>query len=125
MRISDWSSDVCSSDLPLRAFVPLCESSFSFSFAPSRETKMAPSAQPNLTLTSIARSIARMTAFDDWRTRSPSYDETHDALAQSVRRFVAREIAPHIDRWEAEGELPRELPRKDRKSVGEGKSGSE
>src|SRR3546814_15303379 len=75
MRISDWSSDVCSSDLPLRAFVPLCESSFSFSFAPSRETKMAPSAQPNLTLTSIARSIARMTAFADWRTRSPKSEE--------------------------------------------------
>src|SRR3546814_3021977 len=37
------------------------------------------------------------------------YDETHEALAQSVRRFVAREIAPHIDRWEAEGELPRDL----------------
>ena len=49
-----------------------------------------------------------MTAFDDWRARSPYYDETHEALAQSVRRFVAREIAPYIDRWEAEGELPRD-----------------
>src|SRR3546814_11039989 len=54
-----------------------------------------------------------MTAFDDWRARSPYYDETHEALAQSVRRFVAREIAPNIDRWEAEG---------DRKSVVSGKS---
>jgi Acyl-CoA dehydrogenases len=53
-----------------------------------------------------------MTAFDDWRARSPYYDDTHDALAQSVRRFVEREIAPHIDRWEAEGELPRELHKK-------------
>ena len=53
-----------------------------------------------------------MTAFDDWRARSPYYDETHEAVAQSVRRFVAREIAPHIDRWEAAGELPRELHRK-------------
>ncbi|WP_425514783.1 acyl-CoA dehydrogenase family protein [Aquisediminimonas profunda] len=50
--------------------------------------------------------------FDSWRARSPYYDETHEALAQSVRRFVAQEIAPHIDRWEAEGELPRELHRK-------------
>ena len=50
-----------------------------------------------------------MTAFDDWRARSPYYDETHEALAQSRRRFVTREIAPHIDRWEAEGELPRAL----------------
>jgi acyl-CoA dehydrogenase len=50
-----------------------------------------------------------MTHFDDWRARSPYYDESHAALAQSVRRFVAQEIAPHIDRWEAEGELPRSL----------------
>ena len=50
-----------------------------------------------------------MMDFDAWRARSPYYDETHEALAQSVRRFVEREVAPHIDRWEAEGELPREL----------------
>lgn len=53
-----------------------------------------------------------MTAFDDWRARSPFYDETHEAVAQSVRRFVAAEVTPHIDSWEAEGELPRELHRK-------------
>lgn len=53
-----------------------------------------------------------MTNFDEWRARSPYYDETHAALAQSVRRFVAQEIAPHIDRWEAEGELPRALHKK-------------
>lgn len=53
-----------------------------------------------------------MTYFDDWRARSPYYDESHDALAQSVRRFVDQEVAPHIDRWEAEGELPRDLHRK-------------
>ncbi|QXQ05418.1 acyl-CoA dehydrogenase family protein [Sphingosinicellaceae bacterium] len=53
-----------------------------------------------------------MTVFDDWRARSPYYDETHEAVAQSVRRFVAAEIAPNIDRWEAEGELPRDLHRK-------------
>jgi len=53
-----------------------------------------------------------MTAFDDWRSRSPFYDETHEAVAQSVRRFVATEVAPNIDRWEVEGELPRALHRK-------------
>jgi acyl-CoA dehydrogenase len=53
-----------------------------------------------------------MISFDDWRARSPYYDETHEALAQSVRRFVEREVAPHIDRWEAEGELPRDLHKK-------------
>ena len=50
-----------------------------------------------------------MTGFDLWRARSPYYDETHEAVAQSVRRFVEREVAPHIDRWEVEGELPRSL----------------
>ena len=50
-----------------------------------------------------------MTGFDQWRARSPYYDETHEAVAQSVRRFVEREVAPHIDRWEVEGELPRSL----------------
>ena len=53
-----------------------------------------------------------MSIFDDWRARSPFYDETHEALAQSVRRFVAREVAPHIDAWEVAGELPRDLHRK-------------
>lgn len=53
-----------------------------------------------------------MTIFDEWRARSPFYGESHEALAMSVRRFVEREVAPHIDRWEAEGELPRDLHRK-------------
>ena len=50
-----------------------------------------------------------MTGFDRWRARSPFYNETHDAVAATVRRFVEREVAPYIDRWEVEGELPRSL----------------
>jgi acyl-CoA dehydrogenase len=50
--------------------------------------------------------------FDQWRARSPYYSETHEALAQSVRRFVEREIAPFIDQWEIDGELPRALQKK-------------
>jgi acyl-CoA dehydrogenase len=50
--------------------------------------------------------------FDAWRARSPYYDESHDALAHSVRRFVDTEVAPHIDAWEEAGELPRELHKK-------------
>ena len=53
-----------------------------------------------------------MIDFDEWRARSPYYDETHEALAKSVRTFVEREVAPHIDRWEEEGELPRALHKK-------------
>ena len=52
------------------------------------------------------------TQFDQWRARSPYYDESHEAVAQSVRRFMAREVLPNIDRWEAEGELPRSLHKK-------------
>jgi acyl-CoA dehydrogenase len=50
--------------------------------------------------------------FDDWRARSPHYEESHDALAASVRRFVESEVAPYIDVWEDAGELPRDLHRK-------------
>ncbi len=53
-----------------------------------------------------------MRLFEDWRARSPFYDETHEAVAQSVRRFVEREVMPHIDQWERDGELPRSLHRK-------------
>jgi acyl-CoA dehydrogenase len=53
-----------------------------------------------------------MTLFDDWRRRSPYYDETHQAVAESVRRFVEREIAPNIDAWEDARQLPRDLHRK-------------
>ncbi len=53
-----------------------------------------------------------MRFFERWRATSPFYDESHEAVAMSVRRFVASEVAPHIDRWEEAGELPRELHRK-------------
>ena len=50
--------------------------------------------------------------YDQWRARSPHYDDTHEAVADTVRAFVAREIMPHVAKWEAAGELPRELHRK-------------
>ena len=50
--------------------------------------------------------------FDQWRARSPHYDESHEAVCDTVRAFVAREITPHVDKWEAAGELPRDLHRK-------------
>ncbi|MCA3255537.1 MAG: acyl-CoA dehydrogenase family protein [Alphaproteobacteria bacterium] len=53
-----------------------------------------------------------MTMFDDWRARSPYYNETHEAVAQSVRRFIEREVMPNIDAWEDARELPRELHKK-------------
>jgi len=43
---------------------------------------------------------------------SPFYTEEHEAFRAQMRRFVAQEVAPHIEQWEAAGELPRELHRK-------------
>ena len=50
--------------------------------------------------------------FDQWRSRSPHYDESHEAVCDTVRAFVAKEITPYVDEWEAAGQLPRELHRK-------------
>ena len=41
--------------------------------------------------------------------RSPHYTEEHDALRDTVRKFVARHITPHVDAWEAAKSFPREL----------------
>lgn len=43
---------------------------------------------------------------------SPYYNAEHEALRGQVRRFVEKEIVPHLERWEAERQLPRELHRK-------------
>ncbi len=40
------------------------------------------------------------------------FTEEHQLLRASVRRFVEREIKPHVDRWEEEESFPRELYRK-------------
>lgn len=53
-----------------------------------------------------------MNLSDKWRATSPFHDETHEAVAQTVRRFVEREAAPHIDRWEAERAIPRDVLRR-------------
>ena len=37
------------------------------------------------------------------------FNEDHEAFRDTVRRFIAREIAPHHDQWETDGIVPREL----------------
>ncbi len=37
------------------------------------------------------------------------FDESHQQLREQARRFVAREISPHIDSWEEAGSFPRDL----------------
>lgn len=51
-------------------------------------------------------------SFEAWRTRSPFYDESHEAIASAVRRFVDREAIGHIEAWEDAGEVPREINRR-------------
>ena len=53
-----------------------------------------------------------MTIFEQWRQTSPHFNDSHEQWAETVRRFVEKEIAPNIDAWEDAGELPRELHRK-------------
>lgn len=37
------------------------------------------------------------------------FQEEHDMLRKSVRSWVEKEIKPHVEKWEEEGEFPREL----------------
>jgi acyl-CoA dehydrogenase len=53
-----------------------------------------------------------MEYLDQSRARSPFYQETHLAWANSVRKFVQQELVPHVETWETAGELPRALHRK-------------
>ena len=43
------------------------------------------------------------------RATLPPFGEEHEELRETVRRFVAKEIAPNVDEWEAAREFPREL----------------
>ena len=45
-------------------------------------------------------------------TTSLYYDESHEAFRQTVRRFVEKEIIPHVDEWDEAGGFPRELYKK-------------
>lgn len=47
--------------------------------------------------------------FDQWRRNSPYYNDSHEEWAQTVRRFVEKEVTPYVEQWEAAGEVPREL----------------
>ena len=52
-----------------------------------------------------------MTVIKDTGTRAvlPPFGEEHEELRETVNRFVAKEIAPNVDEWEAAREFPREL----------------
>ena len=35
-----------------------------------------------------------------------TFSQEHDMLRQSIESFVAKEINPHVERWEEEGGFP-------------------
>ncbi|MEM6625534.1 MAG: acyl-CoA dehydrogenase family protein [Pseudomonadota bacterium] len=47
--------------------------------------------------------------FDALRPPSPLMSDSHDQWRAALRRFVEREIAPHVEDWENAGRIPREL----------------
>lgn len=53
-----------------------------------------------------------MPDFDATRPPSPHINESHEAWRKTVRAFVDREIAAHVDEWDEAGAFPRELHRK-------------
>jgi len=52
-----------------------------------------------------------MTVVKDTGARAtlPPFGEEYEELRQTVSRFVTKEIAPHVEEWEAAREFPREL----------------
>jgi acyl-CoA dehydrogenase len=55
-----------------------------------------------------------MTVIKDTGRRAliPPFTEEHEDLRESVRAWVTKEIAPHVEEWEAAREFPRELFRR-------------
>ena len=45
-------------------------------------------------------------------TDQPFFQEEHRILRRSMRKFVEEELNPNVDRWEAEGRIPKEIFRK-------------
>jgi acyl-CoA dehydrogenase len=50
--------------------------------------------------------------FDATRLPSPHWTAEHEAWRNSVRAFVDREIAPHVNAWDEQSEFPRLLHKK-------------
>jgi acyl-CoA dehydrogenase len=49
---------------------------------------------------------------DGARATLPPFGEEHEELRRTVARFVAAEVAPHVDEWERAEEFPRDLYRR-------------
>ncbi|MGE0179209.1 MAG: acyl-CoA dehydrogenase family protein [Sphingomonas sp.] len=45
-------------------------------------------------------------------SRRTAYDDEHDLFRDQVRKFLDRELTPHLDRWEEQGEIDKPFWRK-------------
>ncbi|HEY1837926.1 MAG TPA: acyl-CoA dehydrogenase family protein, partial [Rhizomicrobium sp.] len=50
--------------------------------------------------------------FDTTRPPSPFLKEIHEVWRRELRRFIEREIMPHVEEWEEAGEIPLSLYKK-------------
>ena len=48
-------------------------------------------------------------SFDSSRLNNPDLTEAHEAWREQLRRFIDKEITPHVDEWDESGALPDEL----------------
>ncbi|ETO08809.1 hypothetical protein RFI_28578 [Reticulomyxa filosa] len=49
----------------------------------------------------------------DWENQpSPYYTERHKRFRKYVRAFVEKEVAPYLDKWEAQQDIPKEFYKK-------------
>jgi acyl-CoA dehydrogenase len=47
--------------------------------------------------------------FDSTKPTSPFYNDSHREWRDSLRRWLAKEVAPHVEEWEEAGEFPLSL----------------
>ncbi|MBA6412463.1 acyl-CoA dehydrogenase family protein [Parahaliea sp. F7430] len=48
-------------------------------------------------------------SFDSSRLSNPDLTEAHEAWREQLRRFIDKEVTPHVDEWDENGTLPPEL----------------
>ncbi len=51
-------------------------------------------------------------SFDATRLPSPQLTPSHEASRWTVRAYDDREVGPHVNAWDEEGKVPRELYRR-------------
>ena len=50
-----------------------------------------------------------MSTIEQPTSRRALFEDEHEDYRESVRRWLTNEIAPHFDKWEQDGIVPREV----------------